>query len=152
MKIYVVTSGEYSDYSIEAVFTDPVVAQQYANLDDDRTLEVYDADSIKLSESKPAYFLVYYDVKENTVSVSPSSTIYPPEITDIVKRYFRFTVKATDRIYESVANNGKDSPLLKRIAQEKLSEYLAEHNINRESLCRERVPVWPDYLNYTTSL
>ena len=36
MKVYIVTSGCYSDYHIEKVFTDPEQARLYALLDPDR--------------------------------------------------------------------------------------------------------------------
>jgi hypothetical protein len=42
--IYVVTSGEYSDYGIDAVFTDKSKAELFAEPYEDRIVEEYEAD------------------------------------------------------------------------------------------------------------
>ncbi len=46
MKVYVVTDGDYSDYHIEAVFTDKEKAEIYAALHCCNAVEEYDADAI----------------------------------------------------------------------------------------------------------
>ena len=48
MKIYVVTSGTYSNYGIEAVFTDHKKAKQYANLNSGREIEEYESDPVEI--------------------------------------------------------------------------------------------------------
>ena len=43
MKVYVITSGEYSDYGIDAVFTDKALAEEYADRNPSRRIETYEA-------------------------------------------------------------------------------------------------------------
>ncbi len=56
MKVYVVTSGEYSDYHIVAVFIDRDLAYRYATVRkledrwDDYNVEIYDTDDIKMAD------------------------------------------------------------------------------------------------------
>ena len=56
MKVYVVTSGKYSEYGIEAVFDNLIDAKKYCAIKDDqkaydyesRSIEVYDTDKNKV--------------------------------------------------------------------------------------------------------
>ena len=48
MKVYIVTDGDYSDYHIEAVFTDKEKAEKYASLHCYDAVEEYDADKIEV--------------------------------------------------------------------------------------------------------
>ena len=43
MKVYVITSGEYSDYGIDAVFTDKSLAEEYVDRNPSRRIETYEA-------------------------------------------------------------------------------------------------------------
>ncbi len=52
MKIYVVTSGEYSEYQIERVFTDEAKAKLFASHGSDYDLKAYDSEE---RESTPIY-------------------------------------------------------------------------------------------------
>lgn len=56
-KVFIVTAGEYSDYHIDAVFTDENMANQYANLDSDRNVEEYETDieSVEADPNKLIY-------------------------------------------------------------------------------------------------
>ena len=55
MEIYIATSGEYSDYGIEEVFTDKKQAELYCATHG-CCLEVYEADRTKIeTEQKPKY-------------------------------------------------------------------------------------------------
>lgn len=58
MKIYIVTSGSYSDYHIDEVFTDPEQAYLYCAARNtascgDYEVEEYDSDTCKLESQKP---------------------------------------------------------------------------------------------------
>lgn len=57
MKVYIVTSGEYSSYSIEAVFTDKKQAELYAAVHSDDYIpcyvETWDSDETKIDTSTP---------------------------------------------------------------------------------------------------
>lgn len=56
MKVYVVTSGEYSDYHIDAVFIDRYLAYKYATVQQLKNrwssydVETYDTDDIKMAD------------------------------------------------------------------------------------------------------
>lgn len=55
MEIYIATSGEYSDYGIEKVFTDKKQAELYCATHECR-LEIYEADETRIeTEQKPKY-------------------------------------------------------------------------------------------------
>lgn len=59
MKVYIVTDGDYSDYHIEAVFTDEEKAKIYAALHCYDNVEEYDADTIEIDgEFEP--WIVHY--------------------------------------------------------------------------------------------
>lgn len=59
-EIYVVTSGCYSEYSIEAVFTDKKLAEQYADEDSERSIEVYVANECEFKEKEEFYHVCIY--------------------------------------------------------------------------------------------
>ena len=72
MKIYVITKGEYSDYHICAVATDPAKADQLAEFFSTRhepaEVEEYDTDDAPdLTEGKTV-FRIHYDEHGNVVS------------------------------------------------------------------------------------
>lgn len=57
MKVYIVTSGEYSDYGIEIVFTDRDQAELYCAMHendyDSPRVEEWDADDVEIDSAKP---------------------------------------------------------------------------------------------------
>ena len=65
-RVYIVTSGEYSDYRIEKVFSSHEKARLYSLLDYDRRVEAYDVDDIELNVISN-YLLVSYDYKYNHI-------------------------------------------------------------------------------------
>lgn len=123
MKIYIVTSGCYSDYRIEAVFTKEKQARMYANLDSEREVEEYDADEIDVEQSITER--VWYEpISDRIVLMNPIS--YP--MGDIIHgNQYMFNVKISGRVMKDVADYGKDSPLLLKIAQDRWAQYKAEH-------------------------
>ncbi len=52
MRIYIVTSGEYSDYSIDAVFTDKLQAELYAATHNCDRIEEYESDQCVFETNK----------------------------------------------------------------------------------------------------
>lgn len=69
MKVYIVTSGEYSDYGIRRVFTDKERAELYCAMHesdyDAPEVEEWDADDVEIDSSKPY-------MRRWVASVSPS--------------------------------------------------------------------------------
>jgi len=74
MKVYIVTSGSYSDYHIEAVFSTKEKAEEYIqnNCDDDvNEIEEYEMD--EKSERKTATYLCSVNTKTNKITVESRS-------------------------------------------------------------------------------
>lgn len=143
MKVYIVTAGEYSDYHIEAVFTDPVKAKMFANLDSDRVIEEYEADSVIMSYSRnpimpPDVYTVYYDFKNDKVNsfrIGFGLPHAPDSICDIfMEPMLQLFIPDNERLHEDILLHGKESKLLKKIAQDRLAAYLYEHGLQREEL------------------
>ena len=61
MKIYVITSGEYSDYKIDAVTLDKEDAERMVNVFPQEQIEEYDTDDFpKILTNDPYWNCVYY--------------------------------------------------------------------------------------------
>ena len=67
MKVYVITSGEYSSYHIDAVFTDEDTAYKYASLDADRSVEEYETDTATVDGELKMYYQCCYNLARNHV-------------------------------------------------------------------------------------
>lgn len=130
MKVYIITAGNYSDYHICAVFTNEISARKYANLCSERKVEVYEADSIDVSE-KGKKFCIYYDYENNKIT---DIYLYHSEKEDSVAEWgnynFVFTLENSDKIRNEIGEYGKQSTLLLKIAQDRFSAYLAEKDMN----------------------
>lgn len=58
MKVYIVTSGNYSDYTIRGVFSSMEGAKAYKNTIDDAQIETYDMDTITHYKSLDVGFIM----------------------------------------------------------------------------------------------
>lgn len=116
MKVYIVTSGIYSSYEIEAVFSTEDLAKKYLDIHgdyNDRKIEEWDLDSENLTIEKRAYY-VQID-KENTIA-------------DLKERSFE-----TETVCYSKCNNGtyifclnaEGAERAKKIASERLMQVKA---------------------------
>ena len=134
-RVYVVTSGEYSNYQIEKIFSDRVKAHMYSLLNPDRRVEEYCMDDVELKTNK-RYLLVSYDYRYNHAhEFTLRSTPLKPRISKEWRNAFEFTVPMdNERIYKNITRYGKDSKVILKIAQDKFSQYLYEHDISREEL------------------
>ena len=153
-RVYVVTSGEYSDYRIEKVFSSKRKAHMYSLLDPDRRVEEYDVDDTELNVVSE-YLLVSYNYKYNDI---PELTLcgeqVKPRISECWGNPFEFTLSlSNDRIYRNLIRYGKKSKVIFKIAQDKFAEYCYEHNTSREELIRKRDGKYynPNAAFYTTS-
>lgn len=132
MKVYVVTAGDYSYYHIEAVFTDPVKANLFAMLDCDRQVEKYDTEAVKV-DTKHHLIKVshYYEWGEQTKIEFKSKEIEP----HFDGLCFEFTLSLSDdRLYRNIARYGKDCKLVRKIIQDKLAQYLYEHETTLDEI------------------
>ena len=138
MTIYVVTSGEYSDYGIEAVFTKPELANAYANLDSTRQVEVYEADS---RGARLSVFYVCYDFIENKIhSMYETLEKYVGDnyLDEFSMKEFRFYVRPSKRLYKDMTEHSTQSKILLKTAQDRFAKYCAEHETSREELIRAK--------------
>jgi hypothetical protein len=98
-KIYIVTSGEYSDYHIEAVFSTKELAESYIEdttsednrFYDDPTIEIYEIDGY--SDMKKRGYKLYYVSMEKDGSVySINETDWCPHQDELcINRFNRLT-------------------------------------------------------------
>ena len=141
LKVYVVTAGDYSDYHIEAIFTNETVANQYANLDSDRNVEEYEVDveSVSADPTKLVYF-VTYDFETDTIKTL-CLTSGNSRGDDFVYEYqtvFGFYVSPSETLNNSVRMFGMHSDWIKRIAQDRFYMYCDAHETSRHELIQKK--------------
>lgn len=142
---YVVTSGEYSDYHIDGVFSDKEKADFFADKDGDRSVEEYDIDDEQMLRQEHWYEVkIYVGESLETKDVSVWKLSYDSEnkIFDAVmfskaekdSRYFSF--------YLAAINRGK----AKAIAFERFHALLAVESSHFPMLrCVRIVNPWRNY-------
>jgi hypothetical protein len=159
MKVYVVTAGEYSDYHIEAIFTNEEVANQYANLDSDRNVEEYETDieSINPDPDKLVYFVTYDFEADNIKTLC--LTAGHSRGDDFVYDYqtvFGFYVSPSETLDNSIRRLGHNSDWLLRIAQDRFYMYCDAHETSRQELIQKKRDHYKRfdeiYPMYTTSV
>lgn len=153
-QVYVVTSGEYSDYRIEKIFSSRVKAHMYSLLDPDRRVEEYDVDDMDFSVARD-YLRVSYDYKYNCICEMTlrGEQIAPNISTESMKPFVVTLPMSDDRIYKNILRYGKNSKVILKIVQDKFAEYCYEHNTSREELIKKRDGKYynPNVAFYTTS-
>lgn len=124
MKVYVVTSGEYSDYHIDGVFDDLNKAEIYAATIEDKygentSVEEYDTEGIEIETSKKVKKQWHFAISEKK-NVCYCSAIYT--FRDVNNITF-----CTDRRYHVYMTLKKDvnEEKAKKIAFDRLAEYEA---------------------------
>ena len=141
MKVYIVTSGDYSDYSIEKVFISPKKAWEYASLDERRIVEVYDVCENLASKKPRTSIIVKYNFeKDDLYSVDISKhTVFSPGIDNdsYFPCVFAFSLPNTERMYYKATNLRTQSKTILKIARDKFAEYLAAQEKSREQLIEE---------------
>lgn len=142
---YVVTSGEYSDYHIDGVFSDKEKADFFADKDGDRSVEEYDIDDEQMLRQEHWYEVKIYvgeSLETKDVSVWKLSYDSGNKIFDAVmfskaekdSRYFSF--------YLAAINRGK----AKAIAFERFHALLAVESSHFPMLrCVRIVNPWRNY-------
>ena len=142
---YVVTSGEYSDYHIDGVFSDKEKADFFADKDNDRSVEEYDIDDEQMLRQEDWYKVEIYvgqSLESKDVSVRKLSYDFENKPFDAVmfsktqedRRYFSF--------YLAAINRGK----AKAIALERFHALLAVESSHFPMLrCVRIVDPWRRY-------
>lgn len=121
MKVYVVTSGEYSDYSICAVFLDKKKAQYWTaaqnteeNSSDPYEIEEYDLsdDSVEISNARPVMFR-YSTYEDGTL-------VFGPPKAEVKKDNFGWFD------YCIVSPKQLNADQVEKIKEDLITKYLAE--------------------------
>ena len=105
---YVVTSGEYSDYHIDGVFSDKEKADFFADKDSDRGVEKYDIDDEQMLRQENWYEVEIYigqslepkDVSIRDLSYESRNKLFDAVMfskTEEDRRYFSFYLAAINR-------------------------------------------------------
>lgn len=119
MKIYVVTKGDYSDYHIVAVTTDPETAKKLA----DRFTERSDEARVEeYEEASPVELPMWH------VVIDPDGSVYSCAMAARSNSYAYTTLNRcttfNKRVYVYVEAGSKEKAI--KIAAEKRAEYLAQ--------------------------
>lgn len=100
MTIYIVTSGEYSDYGIECVFSTREQAERYVALQNDNKawwsecwfIEEYEVDGATIETDKPLWYHYEFSIVLRTIKdIQP--TLKYEEPYDIHERRFHYWSK-----------------------------------------------------------
>lgn len=140
-RVYVVTDGEYSDYHIEKVFTDPVKARLYQILQcpDDGQVEVYDVDEVAVTIDS-RWIRVKYNVEYDYIVKIEVSDAGCNEIIEYKygNVFYTYAVNLTNkRLYNSVIKCGSDSKMLLKIIRDRFAQRAYELDSSKEELLEE---------------
>ena len=132
--VYVLTSGSYSDYSIQGVTLDKKIADKFVKyLCDPNEVEVYFPLELRANNDhqseKNDSFEVEWDPETNEIHKLEYYNGFYSKRMDMVGQYFRFWLLSSQRVMDDVLANGKESQLIKKIAQDKYTEWKYENEI-----------------------
>ena len=124
MKVYVLTSGEYSEYHIVGVLLDEeqarIAAEVMSDRHDDVEVETYDTDELKFIKPGWKYWTIVFSERDHT-------------ITDVVCHDYFESLDEPNLFGEQHKNwyvdvYAEDEDHAIKNASDKLSKYLAEQN------------------------
>ena len=131
--VYVVTSGCYSDYTIQGVTFDEKLAEKFKNYTyEPNEIEVYlplelKTDDVHHSEQDDS-FEVDWEPETNKIHKLEYMRFWS-ETMYMERSRFRFWLPCSQRILKDVLANGKESELIKKIAQDKYAAWKYENKI-----------------------
>lgn len=132
MKVYIVTSGEYSDYGIDRVFTDKENAELYCAMHesdyDQPTVEEWDADDVEIEATKP-----YMRRWEAKVSSSGKVLYFNDTCTFREKNTIsKYALFSDEWFYTVIATLDKDKTVdeAKKIIFDRLAAWKYENEMN----------------------
>lgn len=118
MNVYIVTSGIYSDYQIEAVFSTEDLAKKYLDIhgdNNDRKIEEWDLDSEDLISKKRWYEVSIFDDNTTVGGVENGACFDSVRYNDCFGReYYEFRI------------NTDGAERAKKIASERLTQVKAQ--------------------------
>lgn len=128
MKVYIITHGEYSDYSIDCVFSDKAAAEKFCaihNNTGDRygypyEIEEYEMDEVKIEGDVKVYYKYGFIITKSGKISYPDlfyvTSSEPVKVTEL--RYGEYSV--------TVTLNEDDRKRAEKIACDELAKYKAE--------------------------
>ena len=133
-KVFIVTSGEYSDYGIDRVFSTRKLAEQYVDTkDDDWQIEEYELD--EPIERETHIFAVRMSIRSKEVERCSISSCLSKK--DCIEYYERGLFENPDpRIIFYIESDSKERAI--KIASERFGAVIANEKIVYEHL-RERI-------------
>ena len=135
MKVYIITSGEYSDYKIDAVTLDKEEAERMVNVFPQEQIEEYDTDDFpKILTNDPYWNCVYYLPTRNMsgeIIYNESIEIYQEDY------YYVYDLKELNKVINETKIDGspygfrmyiqaKDKEHAAKIFYDKVAEWKAE--------------------------
>ena len=116
MEIYVVTCGEYSDYSIYGVFTDKTKAENYVKIHGkgwcrDMMIETYEANCPEKNNKTSYYMFVYSENYELDRYSKQDGYSYCPQVRQMY----------SGELLVNVCTDNEEKA--KKIAQDRIAEY-----------------------------
>ena len=134
MKIYVITSGEYSDYKIDAVTLNMKEAEKMVKVFPEERIEIYDTDDFPKILTNDPYWNCEYNLP--TKNIMSGEIIYNESIEIYQKEYY-YDLKELNKVINKTNINGsvygfrmyiqaKDKDHAAKIFYDKVAEWKAE--------------------------
>ena len=151
MKVYVVTSGDYSSYRIEKVFFNKEKARFYQmiNCPSDGYVEEYEiSDDVVNDNQRNRPVKVEYNIRSNLIM--KLGVCKEEQDTNQIKfknyePYYIFTLKlGTGRLFSNVMRFGRGSKMLQKIAQDRLAKHMYERETSKEELIKRAEQMFYD--------
>lgn len=136
MKVYIITSGECSDYSIDAVTLNKEEAERMVNIFPQERIEEYDTDDFPKILINDPYWICEYDlpinIMDGKIIYNESIKIYQEE-----SYWSVCNLKKINKVINKIGNNGrpygfqmyiqaKDKEHAAKIFYDKVAEWKAE--------------------------
>ena len=126
--VMVITAGSYSDYHVECVSFDRETAERISELTyDSNGIDVYVpvewAEGDEIDHDNETYMNAKWDPEKNEITSIGVETWQ--RSTYVSYGTFNFSVGIRSRVARDALEHGKDSDLLKKVAQDKYAEYKA---------------------------
>ena len=126
-KIYIVTSGEYSDYGIDAVFTDKEPAEKFIK-EQKGEIEVWEANEYtKIPQNRDVYQVIIYVDNGEIQGMEKTNSFWHDALND--NMFFWRKIHDIERGRLVIYCFAKDREHAIKIANEKRVQYKQLHNL-----------------------
>ena len=126
MIVYVVTEGSYSDYHIEAVFTDLVQAKLYLKLHPACEIEEYDTEAVKIDASKIRHeWVAKLSPNGKLLSLVDYPTLHPKE--DAVRMADSWHMGGVHFVVRFITDKELERSVVEKVCFDRVAKYKAEY-------------------------